>query len=353
MSSTNTLRHAKIDLTEFRLGWRVLILGLFGVCTSMSAALLYGFGTMIIPLQNSFGWGRGELQTAITFLFAGVAIGSQLLGWLFARFGIKRVALFSIIIQIAGYGALTQLNGSIIWLYLAFLILPLLCAGTIAITWTQLINLWYYRNRGLALATILCGTGLAALTMPPLLAWCMALWGWQAGFLLLGAIPLVTTLPMTLFWLKLPGARHSANEASTLKADTSRGVRFADALRSRTFWICNIALILSVSLIVGMVTVTVPFLQDKGLNPITAGQVFSAFGASTILGRLLIGYLLDRYSPVLISASALFVPVIGCSIYLVAGADSVGCLCLRQCASVSAQGLNSILQRFSSLVILG
>lgn len=329
MSPTNKFPHARIDLTEFRLGWRVLVLGLFGVCTSMSAALLYGFGTMIIPLQNAFGWGRGELQTSITFLFAGVAIASQLLGWLSARFGLKRVAIFSVFIQIIGYIALTQLNTSIFWLYFAFFTMPLLCAGTIAITWTQLINLWYHRNRGLALATILSGTGLAALTMPPLLAWIMELWGWQAGFLLLAAIPLVTTLPMTVFWLKLPdtGTHDSATEHESSKlADLSRGVRFAEAIRSRTFWLCNLALILSVSLIVGMVTVTVPFLQDKGLSPVTAGQVFSAFGASTIFGRLLVGYLLDRFSPVLISAVALFMPVFGCSIYLVAGPDNIALL---------------------------
>lgn len=340
MPSENALRHAKIDLTEFRLSWRILILGLFGVCTSMSAALLYGFGTMIIPLQNAFGWERGELQTAITFLFAGVAIASQLLGWLYARFGLKRVAVYSVIIQIIGYVALTQISTSILWLYSAFFIMPLLCAGTIAITWTQLINLWYHRNRGLALATILSGTGLAALTMPPLLAWVMELWGWQAGFLLLATIPLLTTLPMAVFWLKLPeaDASRSATENKASKpAAVAQGVLFAEAVRSRTFWLCNLALILSVSLIVGMVTVTVPLLQDKGLSPVTAGQVFSAFGASTIFGRLLVGYLLDRFSPILISAMALFMPVIGCSMYLFAGADDITLLVLATlCVGFSA-----------------
>ena len=95
--------------------------------------------------------------------------------------------------------------------------------------------------------------------------------------------------------------------------------------------------ILSVSLIVGMVTVTVPLLQDKGLSPVIAGQVFSAFGASTIFGRLLVGYLLDRFSPILISAMALFMPVIGCSLYLFAGADDITLLVLATlCVGFSA-----------------
>src|SRR5690554_3321834 len=95
MPPKNTLRHAKIDLTEFRLSWRILILGLFGVCTSLSAALLYGFGTMIIPLQNAFGWERGELQTAITLLRAGVASACQLLDWLVTCSGVQRAPVTS------------------------------------------------------------------------------------------------------------------------------------------------------------------------------------------------------------------------------------------------------------------
>lgn len=112
MSAPSSRYPARLDITEFRLAWRVLILGLFGVCTSMSAALLYGFGTMVIPLQDAFGWSRGELQASITFLFAGVAVASQLLGWLYARFGLRRVAIISIALQVACYAALTQLTGN-------------------------------------------------------------------------------------------------------------------------------------------------------------------------------------------------------------------------------------------------
>lgn len=324
MMSTPFSRYpARLDITEFRLAWRVLILGLFGVCTSMSAALLYGFGTMVIPLQDAFGWSRGELQASITFLFAGVAVASQLLGWLYARFGLRRVAIISIALQVACYAALTQLTGNITWLYFAFFAMPLICAGTIAITWTQLISLWYERNRGLALAIILSGTGVAALIMPPLLAWSIQLGGWQAGFVLLALMPLMITLPMALLWLHVPVAspvKTRDQEAERVKVLT--GMRFAEARKSRVFVLCNISLILSVSLIVAMVTVMVPYLQDKGVPALTASQIFSAFGASIIVGRLLVGYLLDHYPPILVSAAALFTPAIGCAVLLSTGPEA-------------------------------
>src|SRR5690606_31772323 len=71
--------------SEFRVAWPIILLGVVGVFTSMSAALLYGFGALVVPLEDAFGWSREEITTSITFLFAGVAVGSQIVGWLFIR----------------------------------------------------------------------------------------------------------------------------------------------------------------------------------------------------------------------------------------------------------------------------
>ena len=70
---TKTAPRQGSDFSEFKRGWRVVLLGLFGICTSITAALLYAFGTLVIPLEQAFGWSRGDLQASITFLFAGVA----------------------------------------------------------------------------------------------------------------------------------------------------------------------------------------------------------------------------------------------------------------------------------------
>jgi len=325
------------DFSEFKRGWRVVLLGLFGICTSITAALLYAFGTLVIPLEQAFGWTRGDLQASITFLFAGVAISTQVVGWLYRRFGLRRVALFSIVLQIVGYFAITQIQGSIGWLYFAFFTMPIVCAGTIAITWTQLVNLWFERNRGLALAVILCGTGLMAMVLPPLLSRLIAAYGWQAGFIALGAMPLLFTLPLSLLWLRLPAERVSVDAVTQEKTVELHGVTFKEALRSGVYWGFNVALILSVSLTVGMVTNMVPMLISKGLTPQDAAQVFSTFGISIIGGRLLVGYLLDRYSPSLVAAISLALPAVGCLIFLFGGAQSIPLLILATlCIGASA-----------------
>lgn len=336
-TDTRERQRAGNDFSEFRRGWRVVLLGLFGICTSITAALLYAFGTLVIPLEQAFGWSRGDLQASISFLFAGVAISTQMVGWLYRRYGLRRVAIVSIMLQIVGYFAIIQIQGSIAWLYLAFFSMPIVCAGTIAITWTQLVNLWFERNRGLALAVILCGTGLMAMILPPLLSRLIGAYGWQAGFIALGAMPLLFTLPLALMWLRMPVEVAAADPLTAQPQPSLSGMSFRQALRSGKYWGFNIALILSVSLTVGMVTNIVPMLQSKGLSAQQASQIFSTFGISIIGGRLLVGYLLDRYSPSLVAAVSLALPALGCAIFFFGGSQHVPLLMLATlCIGASA-----------------
>ena len=156
---------------EFKLGWRVLILALVGVATSSSSLLLYSFSSMVIPLQTAMGWDRAQLQAAITALSLGTIVASQLAGWLNLRYGLRRVTLVSLVALALSVWALTGINGPIWRLYLGFFLVPLAGLGTLQVTWSHLVNLWFEENRGLALAIILSGSGLAAIGLPLITAW--------------------------------------------------------------------------------------------------------------------------------------------------------------------------------------
>ena len=90
------LRKATLDLQEFKTAWRILVVAVLGITVSANAALLYGFGSLIVPIQNAFGWGRSELQATVTALYLGAIVGLQLVGWLNLRFGIREVTLASL-----------------------------------------------------------------------------------------------------------------------------------------------------------------------------------------------------------------------------------------------------------------
>ncbi|MBD1586135.1 MFS transporter [Pseudomonas typographi] len=313
---TSSKSEAAIDLSEFRQAWKVLILAVVGVAISINAALLYGFGTLVVPLEQAFGWSKSELQASITFLFGGAVVSLQLVGWFNLRYGMKRVTLISLLLLSAGYLATTQLTASIGSLYIAFAVLPIIGMGALAVTWTQLLSLWYDRNRGLALAIGLSGTGLTAATIPRLLAWGIEHWDWRAAFIILALLNLLLLVPLALIWFKLPGAGQGSRAAKGAELVGLPGMSFRKGMGSLKFWTCNLALSLVISSIVGMVTSTVPMLQAKGLSAAEANLIFSGFGLSLIFGRMLIGYLLDRLWPPAVSAFSLGLPALGCFIYL-------------------------------------
>lgn len=308
-----------INFTEFRLGWRVLILALIGIGTSVSVAPLYAFGSMIVPLQEAFGWTRGEIQPAISFLFASSVISIQITGWLFKRYGIRLVTLCSLVALALAYALMTFNTGSIWQLYGGYALLAFAGLGTMQVTWTQLVNLWFDLNRGLALAIILSGTGLAALVLPPVLSWAIGQWGWRAGYWVLGLLPLLVTLPLSLFWLSTaaPLVKQIAVAAGAdVEAVKLPGMDLRQAARSRRFWVCNFALLLAVTAMIGMVINTVPMLRDKGLSAAEAASVFSIYGVSLVLGRVVVGYLIDRLWAPGVAFVVLLTPAFGCLIFM-------------------------------------
>jgi len=327
--AANTLA---IDFTEFKLGWRVVIVAMMGLAVNASASMLYAFGTLVIPLQRAFGWERGDLQSAVSFLFAGAIVSSQLVGWLNLRYGMKRVTVLSLLALALSFAAMTQLRSSIVGLYVGFFVLGIASLGTIHVTWTQLVNLWFERNRGLALALVLSGTGLTAALLPSGVAWAVGQWGWQAAFLLLAALPLVLVLPLALRWMTVPQGAEPLPDgkrmASGVGQPAQSGLSFSAGVRSLKFWGLNLALSLVVASVVAMVSNTVPLLRDKGLSAVAASAVFGSFGLSLIGGRVLVGYLVDRIWAPGVAAVALTLPAIGCLLLAITGPTETGMLVL-------------------------
>lgn len=306
---------------EFRSGWRTLALALAGVAASVTALMIYSLGTLMVPLEQALGWSRADLQLAVSFLAAGGAISVNFVGWLNMRYGMRWVSAVSMLALALAFASLTLMQGSIGWLYIGYFVLPFIGVGTTPVTWTHIVNLHFVRNRGLALSLVLCGTGVTAAVLPPLLAWSIGRWGWQAGYATLAVLPLALWLSMA--WRHLPARprEHPAGRGA-LAQTAADGMPFGEALKSRNLWICNIGLGLVVSAIYGLATNTVPLLRDLGLSPAAAGGVFSVFGVSLIIGRIAVGGLVDRFWAPGVAAVTLALPALGCLIFLVADAST-------------------------------
>ena len=303
-----------IDLTEFRYGWQIIVLAMIGVLTSAAVMPLYGFGAMVVPLEEALGWKRGDLLATVTFSSFGAVFSSQLAGSLNRRFGIKPVTVASLIGLPLAFAVMSQvdrLGGSIVVLYALFFLVTFAGVGTLQVTWTHIVNLWFEKNRGLALAMILSGSGLAGLVLPPIISAVVEIWNWRAGFLAMALFPLLLTLPLTLAWIGRTPETHGQHQGTRTNKRLV-GVLFGDAVRTWRYWTINTSMVMVASAIIVMVVNTVPLLRDKGFSAIEASQMFGSFGVSLVAGRVLVGYLVDRLWAPGVAFVALFVPAVGC-----------------------------------------
>lgn len=316
-----------IDLTEFKNAWRIVVLATLGLAINSNSSMLYAYGAMMVPLQQTFDWARADLQSAVSFMFLGSVVASQIVGWLNMRFGMKRVTIISLCALSLSFIAMTRMGPSIVTLYLSFFLMSMASMGTMHVTWTHLVNLWFEHNRGLALALVLSGTGLAAMLIPSAVSAVITRWNWQAAFWLLSALPVMLVLPLVLAWMKEPA--RAAVRVGGLQAPAAApaaGVSLREGVRNPRFWLLNIALSMIVACVVTLVTNGVPLLRDKGLEAVDAARIFGSFGLSLILGRVVVGYLVDRLWAPGVAAVALSLPALGCLLLGTSGAGDTAWL---------------------------
>src|SRR5690606_20901919 len=123
--------------SEFKAGWHILFISVMGIITSAGVAPLYSFGALVTDVSAAPGRTPVEPQRRITFSLIGLAVGSQLVGWLVARYGVRRVTLYPL-------GALSLLYMAVppvelnLWLMPPlYLLFPTFGSGTLQISWTQ------------------------------------------------------------------------------------------------------------------------------------------------------------------------------------------------------------------------
>lgn len=324
---SHTPRGLGIDLTEFKNAWRIVLLATLGLAINSNSSMLYAYGAMMVPLQQTFDWARADLQSAVSFMFLGSVVASQIVGWLNLRFGMKRVTVISLCMLSLTFIAMTRMGPSIVTLYLSFFLMSMASMGTMHVTWTHLVNLWFEHNRGLALALVLSGTGLAAMLIPSAVSTVITRWNWQAAFWLLATLPVALVLPLVLAWMKEPASApiRDRNQPAPSTAPVT-GFSLREGVRNPRFWLLNIALSMIVACVVTLVTNGVPLLRDKGLEAVDAARIFGSFGVSLILGRVVVGYLVDRLWAPGVAAVALSLPALGCLLLGTSGANDTAWL---------------------------
>ena len=324
--SASTMQPAEMtsELTEFDFGyygWKVVLAACLGVMAGFGSLFVYTFSVFVKPLAAEFGWSREAISGG--FAIAAVTLGlcSPLLGRWIDRFGPRRIILICMTVYGFAIASLSLLHAGLWQFYVTCFVLGIVGNGAAHLAFSRSISTWFHRRLGMALAFVMVGAGLGAMILPvvaqPIISW----YGWRAAYASLGGLALLLGLPLSWRYIRERGVT-GIKSASV----THSGMTWRQGLGGSAFWIITAILFVSSISMNGAITHLSALLTDRGLTTGTAALCASILGGSSLLGRIVVGWLLDRFFGPRVALAINLITALG--IFLLARATSfpAGCL---------------------------
>jgi len=276
-----------------------------GVFASFASLFIYTFGTLLKPLAEEFSWSREAVSAAFGIAAMTVAVCSPPLGMLLDRYGARRIIVASLAVFGSAFASLALLTPHLWHLYAVCVVIGIVGNGTAQMAYTRTVSSWFQKRRGAALALMLSGGALGAMVLPPIAQALIDGAGWRTACALLGAMVLVVGLPGVLAFVR------ERPSTAAAPATTNDGATVREGLASRSFWILVVVLFCSSIAQNGTITHLSAMLTDRGVGAAGAAVAVSAMGGAGLAGRLLTGWLLDRFFAARVSFVLLSVAALG------------------------------------------
>lgn len=293
--------------SEFRAGRPVLLACVAGVACGASPLPYNVLPVILGPVNEEFGWGRFEILLGLTIFGVFASFLAPVLGSLADRHGVRPVAIWSLLAFALVFAAFALVPGNLYAWWAMWGLLGLVGIGSTPVVFSRAINLWFVRNRGLALGLMLLGTSLAGFIVPQIARRVVEGLGWREVFPIVALLPLLIALPMAIAFLREP----KASEKPAGITDASGrvvGVMAATAVRDRRFWILWASIACIAFAYGGAHINMVQIVAQHGVGLADAANIMSVVALGIMSGRVIVGLLLDRFWAPAVAFPVLLLP---------------------------------------------
>jgi MFS family permease len=274
---------------------------MMGIHWYMSAAFVYGFGALFVPILDTFGWSRGVGSLAASFRQpVGGAMG-PLVGMFVDRYGARPVVIAGV--WITGLGIMSLAWIQALWmLFVSFGVISLGMSATLGVGFNSAIVNWFHRNRGRALGIGYSGAILSG-PFVGVVVWMEAAYGWRQTAFMLGVGMLLIGLPLALIVRTRPsdiGQLPDGDDPSDPRAVEAARVAAAgpqasarEALGDRNLWLLGLVYGLLSMGVSGFMLHQIPYFESLGFSRAAAASTLAFFTVLSVVGRLGTGLVLD------------------------------------------------------------
>jgi MFS family permease len=307
-------------------GWWI-VSSCFLISLVTGGVVVFGFTAFFEPIANEFHWSYAQISLAASLRGAEVGLLSPLIGLIVDRWGPRKLMFGGTILIGLGLILVTYTT-TLGMFYVAFGLMGIGISGASATVLMTAIAHWFRRKVGMATGIMASGFALGALLVPVIVR-LIDVFDWRTTFLILAISIWVIGLPLSLLVRHKPeqyGYLPDGEQNNTVITHVNPATKQTDevdsgakqALKSRSFWHIGLALAFHYLVVSTVVVHVMPFLSSVGIARSTSSMVATAVALTSVIGRLLSGWLGDRYSKIRVASGFLVIACLGllCFMYI-------------------------------------
>ena len=275
--------------SEFSRHWLLVLVCAVGIGVGVSSLPFYTQGLFIEAWIADFGWTRAQASLGILGSTLALAAALPFIGSIVDRYGLVTPVMISLLGLSLAYVLLGMFVQSIATFVILAMLQAILGSASSPLAYTRAINAVFNKQRGLALGVALSGAGVAATFGPTLISNAIDAFGWRGAYYAMALFTLVVGAVIILVLSRLNGAKTAVNiDMEAANRD------FLVAKASRTYWTIMAAIFCLSLGLGGLMIHFVPILLDVGFATNAAVKIAGVVGIAVVLGRLLVGFAVDR-----------------------------------------------------------
>jgi sugar phosphate permease len=301
-------------------GWKMVAAG-GGIQFLQASLLLQSFGAYVAVLRDDRGWSKTELSFAAALHQMEAAIIGPALGWIIDRFGTPLVIRTGVTLLGIGFLLLSRIE-SLAAFYGAFIVIALGSSMCGFMPLNISLIYWFEKKRARALSTLGFGLALGGIAVP-LVAWCIAAYGWRPTAFGSGVLILLAGLPLSFvirgrphFYGEFVDGEPLADTPSRLQAqkaaDGTRDFTAREALRTPAFWLLSLGHGFALFVVTAVNVHAISHLKEGLGYPVETAALYIMLMTLAQMGGIGIGALTgDRFDKRLICAACMVMHMAG------------------------------------------
>lgn len=309
-------------------GWWI-VLAVFPIHLWSSGSFFYGFTAFFNPLIATFGWSYTATSFAVSLRQVESGIAAPAVGFLSDRLGARKIILAGVIWTGLGFILLSFVQS--LWsFYVLFVFLSIGFSFCMPVPGYSAVANWFIKKRSTALGVVSAAAGAGGFVVP-VIAWLIRQYDWRVALIVLGLAMWIIGIPLSFViryrpepYGYLPDGEEkrpepARNVALQGKAKTASSAEaeftVRQALKTRSLWLLALVVGISFASVQAVAVHIMPFLDTVGVPRAAASMVVALMAVSSAVGRLIFGWLGDRWDKKYLLALTFLLQTVGLLIF--------------------------------------